>query len=41
MGRMSRTKGGRVERELVNKLKESGIAAERVPLSGAAGGTFW
>ena len=40
MGRMSRTKGGRVERELVNKLKESGIAAERVPLSGAAGGTF-
>ena len=40
VGRMSRTKGGRVERELVNKLKDAGIAAERVPLSGAAGGTF-
>ena len=37
---MSRDKGGRVERELVNKLKDAGMAAERVPLSGAAGGTF-
>jgi hypothetical protein len=39
-GRMSRNKGGRVERELVNALKAEGIAAERVPLSGAAGGSF-
>ena len=37
---MSRNKGGRVERELVNKLKDAGIAAERVPLSGAAGGSY-
>lgn len=30
----------RVERELVNALQELGFAAERMPLSGAAGGRF-
>lgn len=39
-GRMSRRKGGRVEREIVNALKAAGIPAERVPLSGAAGGSY-
>jgi len=39
-GKPSRDKGLRVEREIVNSLKESGINAERVPLSGAAGGSF-
>ena len=38
MGKPSRDKGLRVERELVNKLKESGVDAKRVPLSGAAEG---
>lgn len=36
----SRQKGDRFERDCVNKLKALGIAAERVPLSGAAGGSF-
>lgn len=40
MGRASRAKGSRIERELVNQLVEAGIQAERVPLSGAAGGHF-
>ena len=31
----SKSKGVRVERELVNRHKAAGIAAERVPLSGA------
>jgi hypothetical protein len=35
MGKMERDKGNRVEREFVNWLKEHGIHAERVPLSGA------
>ena len=39
-GKMSRDKGGRVERELANAFKAAGIPAERVPLSGAAGGSF-
>jgi len=39
-GKMSRSKGARIEREMVNRLRESGIYAERVPLSGAAGGSF-
>ena len=39
-GRSSRNKGLRVEREIVNELKELGVDAERVPLSGAAGGSF-
>ena len=40
MGKPSRDKGLRVEREIVNRLKDVGIPAERVPLSGAAGGKF-
>tara|TARA_R100001082_G_scaffold108825_2_gene84728 strand:- start:88 stop:459 length:372 start_codon:yes stop_codon:yes gene_type:complete len=39
-GRTSRNKGSRVERELVNKLRDCGVYAERVPLSGSAGGQF-
>lgn len=39
-GRHSRNKGARVEREAVAILQEAGIAAERIPLSGAAGGSF-
>jgi len=39
-GKPSRDKGARVEREIVNLLKENGLYAERVPLSGAAGGSY-
>jgi Holliday junction resolvase len=39
-GRASRQKGNRLERELVHALQNAGFAAERVPLSGAAGGRF-
>jgi Holliday junction resolvase len=39
-GRRSRIKGARTERGLVNALKARGIAAVRVPLSGAVGGRF-
>ncbi len=39
-GKFSRDKGNRVERWLVNKFKEAGWIAERVPLSGAAHGKF-
>ena len=39
-GRRSRSKGVRTERSIVALLRASGIAAERVPLSGAAGGRF-
>ena len=39
-GRRSRSKGARTERGIVNALKASGIAAVRVPLSGAVGGRF-
>ena len=39
-GRPSRTKGARTERAIVNALQASGIAAVRVPLSGAVGGRF-
>ena len=35
MGKASRDKGARRERELVNLHKAAGIPAERVPLSGA------
>lgn len=35
MGKFSRDKGARVERRIVNLLKEAGIPARRVPLSGA------
>lgn len=37
---MSRRKGGRVEREIVNALQEEGVAAEKMPLSGALGGKY-
>lgn len=40
MGRASRNKGNRFEREIVHLLQEAGIAAEKVPLSGAAGGSY-
>lgn len=36
MGKPSRDKGARREREVVNALRALGIKAERVPLSGAA-----
>jgi hypothetical protein len=36
-GRKSRNKGARFERQIVNLLQDAGIAAERVPLSGAMG----
>jgi hypothetical protein len=39
-GRRSRDKGNRVERALVRLLQEAGFGAERIPLSGAAGGKF-
>ena len=39
-GRFSRNKGARTERALVRLLQDRGLAAERVPLSGAAGGRF-
>jgi Holliday junction resolvase len=39
-GRRSRSKGARAERGILNALKASGIAAVRVPLSGAVGGRF-
>jgi hypothetical protein len=37
MGKASRDKGKRAELEVVHILQEHGIAASRVPLSGAAG----
>jgi Holliday junction resolvase len=40
MGKKSRDKGNRFEREIVHLLQADGFAAERVPLSGAAGGKF-
>jgi hypothetical protein len=40
MGKLSRNKGNRYECEIVRILQDEGIAAERVPLSGAAGGRF-
>ena len=39
-GRRSHSKGVRTERSIVNALKANGIAAVRVPLSGAVGGRF-
>jgi hypothetical protein len=39
-GKASRAKGNRVEREIVRRLQDHGFAAERVPLSGAAGGKY-
>lgn len=40
MSKKSRDKGLRTERAFVNRLCECGVAAERVPLSGAAHGSF-
>ncbi|WP_426608859.1 putative PDDEXK endonuclease [Bradyrhizobium sp. McL0616] len=39
-GRASRDKGNRAERAIVKYLQEHGFAAERVPLSGSAGGSY-
>jgi hypothetical protein len=39
-GRASREKGNRVERAIVHALQEASFAAERVPLSGSAGGRY-
>lgn len=39
-GRRPRDKGNRFERRLVAALQRAGIAAERVPLSGSAGGKY-
>jgi hypothetical protein len=39
-GRKSRDKGARAERALVKILQTYGFSAERVPLSGAAGGSY-
>lgn len=35
MGKMSRDKGGRFEREIVELFRAHGLKSERVPLSGA------
>lgn len=40
MGRASRDKGQRSERADVRLLQQHGFAAERIPLSGAAGGRY-
>jgi hypothetical protein len=39
-GRASRDKGNRSERAIVKFFQDRGFAAERVPLSGAAGGSY-
>ena len=39
-GRRSRDKGNRVERAIVRALQDRGFGAERVPLSGSAGGSY-
>jgi Holliday junction resolvase len=39
-GRASRQKGNHAERALVHLLQDHGFGAERVPLSGSAGGTY-
>ena len=38
-GKRHRQKGDRIERELVRRHVELGVHAERVPLSGACGGS--
>jgi hypothetical protein len=40
MGKASRDKGLRTERLIVKLLQDAGIAGERVPLSGSAGGRY-
>jgi Holliday junction resolvase len=39
-GRKSRDKGNRFERAIVRLLQDHGFGAERVPLSGSAGGSY-
>jgi Archaeal holliday junction resolvase (hjc) len=39
-GKASRDKGNRAERAIVKFLQDRGFAAERVPLSGSAGGSY-
>jgi hypothetical protein len=39
-GRSPKRKGNGFEREVVLRLQDLGLAAERIPLSGAAGGSF-
>jgi Holliday junction resolvase len=39
-GKASRQKGNRAERAIVKFLQSRGFAAERVPLSGSAGGSY-
>ena len=39
-GRASRQKGDRFERQLVRLLQDHAFGAERVPLSGSAGGSY-
>ncbi len=39
-GRAPRRKGDRIEREIAALHRDMGVKAERVPLSGAAGGSF-
>ena len=39
-GKAPRQKGDRLERALVKQLQAAGFAAERVPLSGSAGGSY-
>jgi len=40
MSNPSKRKGSRIEREIVGLHRAVGVQAERVPLSGAAGGSF-
>ena len=40
MAKAQRDKGLRAEREVVHHLQDGGIGAERVPLSGASGGSY-
>jgi len=39
-GRASRDKGNGLERAIVRLLQDHGLGAERIPLSGSAGGSF-
>jgi Holliday junction resolvase len=39
-GRGSRQKGDRLERAIVKLLQSHGLGAERIPMSGSAGGSF-
>ena len=39
-GKAPRLKGGRFEREVVDIFLDHGISAQRVPISGSAGGRF-